>query len=125
MNNTQKINIQTFKTYHRIPSIGYGINDLLAFTGDTSIELFKNFPIFDYQNILTECTYIEDIKPDMKIDFLTKKFQHTSYNQLKPYILENPNTNFILSHWSKRYNEKDLQNYFQNNCNVKNIIPFI
>ena len=77
------------------------IEPQLFFSGDTTHELFElesGNKILSYPNILIECTFIvpEDLTH-------ANEKQHMHWQNLKPYVLSNPQTTWILSNFSQKY----------------------
>ncbi len=94
----------------------------LFFAGDTTHELFElesNKKILNYPNIIIECSFVFD-------DDLShaKEKKHMGWSNLKPYILSNPNSNWILTHFSQKYRKEQIEQFFETE-NIKNIKPWI
>ncbi len=47
-----------------------------------------------------------------------------NWQLLKPYIESNPNTNWILTHFSQKYKKEQLELFFKDE-NLPNIKPWI
>lgn len=83
------------------------------FSGDTTHKLFElnglngEEKILSYPNIIIECTFILD--EDL---IHANKKQHMAWSNLKPYIESNPQTNWILTHFSQRYKKKQVEEFF-------------
>jgi len=150
--NNNKLEIETFIMDHRIPTLGYGISTLkeklkkelinlpkqeliqlkkngnkitetvkinkFAYICDTSIKVFKlNNNILNYKNIIIECTFLYDDEIENAID--TK---HICWLQLKPYIINNPQIHFILIHFSLRYKDEEIKQFFDSELiNINNV----
>lgn len=99
-----KIKIEIFKGYHDVTSIGYGIvtDNIyhLLYFGDTNINALKNTNDWKkYKCIMIECTRFFD---------KTSSF-HICWDEIKSYILENKNIQFILMHISVVENIVNVQ----------------
>ena len=138
------IDVEVFKCHHHVPTISYGLsefrkklkdeystlsgkeigqlrksgveitNDTLfktfAFVCDTTIQVFDTNPsILEYPVIMIECTYIHKEEFEM-----ANKHDHIHWDQLKPYVEKYPKTTFILFHFSQRYSEQELADFFGN-----------
>jgi ribonuclease Z len=90
----------------------------LFFSGDTTHELFdleKNKKILTFPNIIIECSFI------LEEDLLNaEEKKHMNWINLKKYVLSNPNTNWILTHFSQKYKKKQIEELFENE-NIENI----
>ncbi len=140
--NGNNLEIETFTMDHTIPTLGYGIcvlkeklkqelinlpkqelillkknghkitetikTNKLAYICDTSINVFKlNNNILSYKNIIIECTFLYDNEIENAID--TK---HICWIQLKPYVINNPHIHFILIHFSLKYKDEEIKQFF-------------
>lgn len=135
--------VEIIKCVHSVPCIGYGfiesrlklkpefehlkgkeigelkksgvdINDKIDFPffcylGDTSHEVLQNPTLEKYKTIMIECTFILPDEHDNAI--LTK---HIHWEYLKPYILAHPQINFVLYHFSQRYQPEQIKEFFDN-----------
>jgi ribonuclease Z len=91
---------------------------LLAYLCDTSIQVFQTYPsLMNYPILVVECTFLEQ-----DLYMLAQNSQHIHWSDLKPFILENPRTTFILIHFSVRYSDEDLDNFFGNDNLLPNVI---
>ena len=91
--------------------------------GDTRPSVFKRNPwVLDYPVVITECTFLneEDIA-------LAHEAGHTHWTALKPFIEANPDTTFVLIHFSLRHSDSQVLEFFnvQNkDGRYNNIIPW-
>ncbi|CAG8550214.1 11214_t:CDS:1 [Paraglomus brasilianum] len=83
---------------------------LFAFIGDTTIkpfeqykDLFANVPV-----VITECTFLHDSHEEN-----ADKTKHTSWTALSPFIREMKTTLFVLIHFSYRYNDREIREFFE------------
>jgi ribonuclease Z len=95
------------------------IEPQLFFSGDTTHELFElaqGKKILSFPNIIIECTFIttDDLSH-------AKEKQHMNWLNLKQYVQTNPQTNWILSHFSQKYKKDWVESVFaqENLSNVK------
>lgn len=86
---------------------------MLCYIGDTKIKVLEdenNKDIFKFPYIMIECTFfgntIED-NPKLAI-----KKSHIHWEHLEPHVKNNPNNMFIVYHFSERYNETQLIDFF-------------
>ena len=93
---------------------------LFVFMGDTTTAVFQNYPeIFKFPAIITECSFFKDEhKPS------ADKSKHTFWGDLEPFIKSNPNTCFILIHFSLRYSSHEIIEFFASQS-LPNVVPFI
>ncbi len=89
------------------------------FSGDTTHEIFeleKNKKILTYPNIIVECTFITE----NDIEHANDK-KHMCWLNLKKYVEENTETNWILTHFSQKYRREEVETFFlsENMPNVK------
>ncbi len=100
------------------------------FVGDTTIKFFEiNFNILNqgYKSIIIECTYLydDDYVKINQLDSKNKlKYMHIHWLDLKKYTIDNPQINFILIHFSTRYKDDEIREFFKKE-NLSNVTPFI
>eukprot|EP01130_Rhizamoeba_saxonica_P004135 TRINITY_DN1704_c0_g1_i2.p1 TRINITY_DN1704_c0_g1~~TRINITY_DN1704_c0_g1_i2.p1 ORF type:complete len:290 (-),score=51.49 TRINITY_DN1704_c0_g1_i2:407-1276(-) len=134
--------VEVFAVCHTVPAVGYGfyelrnklkpeyqglpgreigqlrkqgvaINTLLkvhkfVFLGDTTIQVFEQSPaILEYPVIIIECTFLD---PDHEA--MAKGAGHVHWQHLEPYVVDHPDTTFILIHFSLRYKNKEIVEFF-------------
>jgi len=81
---------------------------LFAFLGDTHASVFADNPwLFDYPVLITECTYLDD-KERERAD----RVGHTVWSQLRPVIVDHPETTFVLIHFSLRHSDRQVVDFF-------------
>lgn len=152
MNNTD-LEIAVFECDHSIPTISYGISEIkqklkdeysglagkdignlrkagiaithevkhkkLAYICDTSIRVFDLNPdILNYAVIFIECTFFQ---PDEFEN--AEKTHHIHWQNLKPYVIGKPDVTFVLFHFSQRYKDEEISEFFQKEVDdgIKNI----
>lgn len=93
---------------------------LVCYLGDTTVNVFSDDQeqheyIFKYPHIFIECTFIqmEHIKE-------AKKDKHMHWSDLKKIIIDHPENNFILYHFSLRYDIAEIRDFFKHES-VSNI----
>jgi ribonuclease Z len=145
--------VNIIKCYHGIDSIGFGFSviknkmkeeyinltnheiiklkkegqiitneikeDIFLFLGDTDKKILQNKDIYKYKSIIIECTYIYDEEMD-----LAKINKHIHWLDIKNIIIENKDIQFILIHFSMKYKNQDIIDFF-NKENINNIDIFI
>jgi ribonuclease Z len=81
---------------------------LFAYLGDTDVTVFAGNPwLFEYPVIITECTYLDDDQLDR-----AGRIGHTVWSQLRPIVEAHPETIFVLIHFSLRYSDRDVVEFF-------------
>lgn len=111
---------------------GVEVNDtlycpLFAYLGDTHVDVFaKNPQIFDYPEIIVECTFFHNEKG---IQERANRDGHIHWDSLRPIVLDHPKNRFILIHWSLRYKEQEIYDFFHKLDDYetvsKNIVLFV
>ena len=147
---SRKFKITPYDMDHRIPTIGFGISmvdkklnpefkgmdksqlialkksgkeinvinikKMILFCGDTSQEALAHLPFNKYAYVIIECTFLD--REHYK-EALNRK--HLHYFDLKSFIEKNKDTTFILIHFSQRYSDSYIKDFFKskNHSNVK------
>jgi ribonuclease Z len=80
-----------------------------AFLGDSTKTVIEKYGelLATYPVIFIECTFIF---PDHKT--AADESMHIHWSELKPFVLTHPNTTFILIHFSKRYGDDEIRQFF-------------
>ncbi len=92
----------------------------IVFVWDTTINVFKINPsILKYPVIMIECSFLYD--DDYAVS-LEKK--HIHWRSLKPFVIDNPKTMFVLIHFSLRYTELEIAAFFKKEC-LENVKPWL
>lgn len=99
---------------------------LFVYLGDTSIDVFDQSMILSYPYVIVECTFLFD---GDGIEDRCKRDGHIVWKQLQPIIIENPHTIFILIHFSLRYSQQQIIDFFekekrQKMINLQNVVVF-
>jgi ribonuclease Z len=81
--------------------------------------IYPDENIGKYKNIIIECTFIDD---EHKSE--AHETKHMLWSNLKPFILAFPDTQFILCHFSMRYKESEIIEFFKKE-NIKNVTPVV
>jgi len=101
---------------------------LFVYMGDTHYTVFEKYPeLFNYPVIIVECTfYCEETLERANRD------GHIHWSQLEPFVVSHPNTTFILIHFSCRYREVDIFQFFdgltvreENPLSLSNVVLFV
>lgn len=144
--------IDIIKCEHSVPSVGYGISETrkkllqkyigvpiniikntdnkelyyekkvkkICFLGDTNINVFKNSPqILEYPIVIVECTFLEA----SELKNAHKKF-HICWTELEQIVRDNPDTTFVLIHFSNKYKNDYIEKFFKK-LDIKNILPWV
>ena len=100
------------------------IEKKFCFVLDTSSIILEMSPfLLEYPVVIIECTFLYDDE----VVTATKK-KHIHWQQLKPYVIMHPKTQFILTHFSQKYKNNDVKKFFDNvkECeNIINVIPWL
>ena len=147
--------IETFKCFHSVPCLGYGISEIrkklkeeyknlkgkeiaelrkknveindevyikfIYYLTDTDKEILKNEEIYKYKTIVIECTFFKDEDYDNAC-----KTKHIHWKDIEEYIKNHKDNNFILIHFSQRYDKSEIENFFENYIkDFPNLIPWI
>lgn len=156
--NKYPLTIRTFKSDHSVPTLVYGISiekkklktefvgmsftelqnlrksgmqlsgtidePLMSYILDSSIHTLEKHPeLLDYPNIIIECTFLFDGEEE-----LAENKKHIHWNDLLPYVKSHPNSLFILTHFSLRYSDEEIQDFFRTQItthNLSNIYPWL
>lgn len=96
-----------------------------VYTGDTRPTIFDSNDVDwkAFKIIITECTYIKELSPNVNVVQLGKKNGHTIFNGIKPFVEKFSDVTFVLCHWSARYKMKDVDNFF-NEMGLDNVFPW-
>jgi len=94
---------------------------LFVYLGDTDIVVFKQNPsVLEYPIIIVECTFLYN---DIEVIEKAKKDGHIHWNDLKPIIIDHPMITFILIHFSLRYTEPQIIEFFDSQY-LPNIVVY-
>lgn len=156
--NKQKLLIQTWRGHHSVPTLLYGIyflknklkqeyQDLeqadlkklakagtklteqrqipfLSYLLDTSITAIAQQPeMLDFPTVIVECTFLLDDEKEM-----AERKKHIHWNSLLPYVKSRPDTQFILVHFSMRYKDEEIQEFFREQIRtheLENVRPWL
>ena len=94
----------------------------LCYLGDTTAKVFERYPrlLKDQKLVIVECSFIDDA--DVERAETTK---HMHWTSLRPHIEDNPETLFVLIHFSLKYSNLELRNFFLDNSKHENIHPML
>ena len=96
------------------------INPKIVFVWDTTIKILETSPaILDYPVIMIECTFLTE--DDLEV---SKTRKHIHWNDLKPYVEKYLETTFVLVHFSLRYKNDEIKEFFEKE-NLPNVKPWI
>jgi ribonuclease Z len=99
---------------------------MFAFLGDTSAGIFetdevKSGALFEYPLVFIECSFLGDDPDDRK---RADKTKHMHWEDLKPVVQKNPQTFFVLIHFSLRYSEVFIREFFEKE-GIPNVMPWV
>ena len=98
------------------------INKMFVYLGDTGKEIFENEEwkkIVEYPTIIIECTFILEDEKEQAI-----KTSHIHWDDLEPIVDKYNKNNFILIHFSQRYDNSEIKQFFKEK-NRANVIPWV
>jgi len=85
---------------------------LVCFMGDTTAAAFENNTdiLRQHKYVIVECSFIDDM--DDASRERANKTKHMHWGSLKPYVEANPDTMFLLTHFSLKYSVLTLRKFF-------------
>ncbi|WP_330232267.1 MBL fold metallo-hydrolase [Nocardia sp. NBC_00508] len=84
------------------------LRPLFAFLGDTHVSVFERNPwLFAYPVVITECTFLHDSERER-----ADRVGHTLWSRLRPVVEAHPENLFVLTHFSLRYSDHDVLDFF-------------
>eukprot|EP00760_Papus_ankaliazontas_P039769 PhM_4_TR9778/c0_g1_i1/m.39241/K00784/rnz; ribonuclease Z len=94
---------------------------LFAFLGDTTTEVFRMHPqLLSMPVVIVECSFISEDEREN-----AKRTCHTLWpNDLDNIVKQNPETHFVLTHFSHRYKSAEILSFFQRVKEADNITNF-
>ena len=92
---------------------------IFCYIGDTSDEILVNKELEKYPIIMIECTFLYPEHEEY-----AKINKHIHWNHINKYICDHEKITFILYHFSNRYNELEIVEFFKKNTLCTNIIPW-
>ena len=76
---------------------------IVLFVSDTSRNALTHLPFSEYRLVIIECTFFH------KDDYINaQKKKHIHWNDLEEFVKRNPDTHFILGHFSCLYKNEYL-----------------
>mmetsp|Transcript_8730 Transcript_8730/g.9453 ORF Transcript_8730/g.9453 Transcript_8730/m.9453 type:complete len:299 (-) Transcript_8730:13-909(-) len=152
-----KIHVKVFACDHSVSCVGYGLSyskeklkeeykglpgkeigklkkegktitesvtdNFLIYLGDSTHAVFANPQVFAYRIIVCECTFLKE--DDIE---LADQHKHTAWPNLIPIIKAHPDNTFVLVHFSLRYSEEEINQFFIEEMQregVSNIKPWL
>ncbi|KAH3757093.1 MBL fold metallo-hydrolase [Pelomyxa schiedti] len=98
------------------------VEPLFVYLGDTTHQVFESHPeILDFPFVFTECTYLH---ADEDLLANASNYGHAHFDGLKPYIESAKGCTFILTHFSMRYSEEEVREFFVQK-RLPNVIPWV
>lgn len=84
---------------------------LFAFLGDTTEQVFVRHPeLLNMPVVLVECSFLDGKEYGER----AAKTKHLVWDRLEPWVRCAPETTFVLTHFSHRYQEADIHTFFDN-----------
>jgi len=91
----------------------------IAIMGDTTYRVFEINPsLLEFPVIVVECTFLEEGQEETALGAF-----HMHWNHLKPIVEKHPQTVFILTHFSLRYSDEFINDFFAKQ-GLSNVVPF-
>ena len=91
-----------------------------VFMGDTQASAFDLNPsLLDFPVVITECSFYSEDHLET-----AERTQHTHWFNLKKHVIAHPETLFVLIHFSMRYSNKDICDFFVSE-GLSNVVPFV
>jgi ribonuclease Z len=88
-----------------------------AYVCDTTIKVFNRNPsILEYPVIFIECTFLYDDEIEM-----ASGKKHIHWADLKKVVKKNSDKQFILFHFSQRYKDEEIREFFEKEA-VPNVL---
>eukprot|EP01105_Mastigella_eilhardi_P024024 TRINITY_DN6174_c0_g1_i1.p1 TRINITY_DN6174_c0_g1~~TRINITY_DN6174_c0_g1_i1.p1 ORF type:complete len:219 (-),score=46.86 TRINITY_DN6174_c0_g1_i1:15-671(-) len=85
------------------------VTPVFAYLGDTHACIFKTYPkLLTFPTIFCECTFLQGNEE------LAKAHQdgHVHWSELCPVVTANKDCTFVLHHFSMRYKEQEITDFF-------------
>ncbi len=83
---------------------------LFAFLGDTTERVFLQHPnLLSMPVIVVECSFLDAAEYGER----GRKTKHLVWDYLEPFVEKSPETTFVLTHFSHRYQESEIQSCFE------------
>jgi ribonuclease Z len=134
--------IDIIRSFHTVPCVSYGFSEIrtklkpeylsilqkdieaiklsgvqitdtvevpqFCFVGDTDERIFGNLILEKFPTIIIECSFLypEHIKH-------AKDDKHMHFNNMKEYIISHPDITFVLIHFSSRYTDEEIREFFK------------
>ena len=93
---------------------------LFAFLGDTTPRVYERHPeLLRCPVIIGECTFLD---PEHRAGAWER--HHTHWDDLSPIIRDNPQTTFVVTHFSLRYRADQIRAFFAD-VPLPNLVPWI
>lgn len=101
---------------------------VLVYITDTTIKpLHYNDELFSYSHLLIECTFLTSQDDSYFIDN-DKHHKHINWDELLPYVKKYPGITFHLIHFSSRYDDEEIEDFFKKECknnDLSNVLPWL
>jgi ribonuclease Z len=82
---------------------------MFAYLGDTTPAVFSGAPsLLSTPLVMVECSFLEASHQEHAL-----RTRHSSWEELSPVIRDNPDVTFVLMHFSLRYKDDDIRDFFR------------
>ena len=101
---------------------------IMAYICDTTIKPFYNTPeLLEFPHLFVECTFLNS-SDDRHSKEELKNAKHIHWVHLLPIVKDHPEITFHLIHFSARYDDQEIEDFFKDQCenhNLENVSPWL
>ena len=91
---------------------------LFAYLGDSHVRVFERNPwLASYPVVITECTFLHDSEAAR-----AEQVGHAVWSGLRPVVEAHPETLFVLTHFSLRYSDREVLDFFAREGCPENVL---
>lgn len=94
-------------------------NGILLFVSDTGKSALKSLPFDKYQIVIIECTFLDECHYNESI-----KRKHLHWFDLEPILKNYPHIQFIFGHFSSRYKNDFIQEFYSEKKSIYSNVIF-
>lgn len=103
------------------------IEPLLGYVCDCSIRTVERYQeeLMKYPYLVIECTFLLDDELES-----AERTKHIHWNHLRPYVEKYPEVTFVLIHFSLRYKDSEILEFFEqekskSECKFENVLLWV
>lgn len=95
---------------------------IICFMGDTTHVVLQRYPkiLQDHHTVVIECSFVDESDVGR-----ARETMHMHWSNLKPFVESNPDTLFVLTHFSRKHTSLYLRKFFRGNATHNNIHPML